>query len=66
MMMLEVTDGSVWKEVGVSKSSCEICGRKGSARIYECVEGKWAGVRVVACPEHAQKAVEVFIAGGEE
>jgi hypothetical protein len=30
------------------------------------VEGKWAGVRVVACPEHAEQAIEQFIARGEE
>jgi len=63
--MLRASDGSVWRAIGVSQSGCEICRRKAAA-IYECVEGKWAGVRVVACPEHAQDAIEKFIAGGEE
>jgi len=64
--MWKASDGSVWKEVGASTSSCEICRRKDSARIYECIQGKWAGVRVVACPEHKEQAIEKFIYGGEE
>jgi len=64
--MLTASDGSVWTPVTVSSAPCEICKRKCKSVVYECVEGKWAGVRVVACPEHVEKAIEQFIAGGEE
>jgi len=64
--MLKASDGSIWRLVSLSSASCEVCRRKSRAVVYECVEGKWAGVRVVACPEHAEKAIEQFIAGGDE
>jgi len=50
----------------VSSLSCEICRKKGRAQIYECIQGKWVGVRVVVCPEHRERAIEKFISGGEE
>ena len=64
--MLKASDGSVWWMVTLSSASCEICRRKSRSIVYECTEGKWAGVRVVACPEHAEKAIEKFINGGDE
>jgi hypothetical protein len=64
--MLKASDGSLWTSVTVSSTPCEVCKRKSKSVVYECVEGKWAGVRVVACPEHAERAIEKFINGGEE
>jgi hypothetical protein len=63
---MKASDGSVWLPVTASSAPCEICKRKSKSVVYECTEGKWVGVRVVACPEHAEKAIEQFIAGGEE
>jgi hypothetical protein len=64
--MLKASDGSLWTIVTVSSAPCEVCKRKSKSVVHECVEGKWAGVRVVACPEHAERAIEQFIAGGKE
>jgi len=60
--MLKAGDGSVWADIGEESSACcEVCDVSPSFR-WECIWGRWRGVRIVACcKEHAGRAIDNFI-----